>query len=192
MTKKIGATAALIANSKAIKGLKVVLTSFLAFITLFGLIGFSLFILEESAQVLMFSSWQAIDAHRWDIVLIGVDQMTVANDTLKAINKYAGWINPLSFLSYDAYATATDTYIMALMARILANEPSLFIGREVKFTFKPKKVESLSDGNFAHMNRNLRVITNSRSGKDGYISAVGILEKVGRYLVIDMTKGKSR
>ena len=59
MTKEtkstISRTAALLANSKAIKGLKVTLTTFLAFITLFGVIGFSLFILEEAGQTALFS-----------------------------------------------------------------------------------------------------------------------------------------
>jgi hypothetical protein len=188
LMSKVGETAALVANSKAIKGLKMVLTAFLAFITLFGLIGFSLFILEESSQVLMFSSWQAIDAHRWDIVLEGVDLMIATNDMLKGINKYVGWINPLSFLSYGAYGEATDTYIKALMSRILANDPGLFVGRKVGFTFKPQRTENLSNGSYMHVNRNLSVITQNMVDNKGYVRAEGILNRVGNKLIVDTTK----
>ena len=183
----ISRTTALIANSKAIKGLKATITALLVFITLFGIVGFSLFILQEAGQTTLFSFWQSMPAERWDITMEGLDLLAGINSTGKAINAAAGWINPLSYASYNAFHKATDQYIKALTARVLANEPSLFIGRQVKFTFKPKQTESLQNGNFAHVNRNLKVITGNRPGENGYISAVGILEKVGKYLIIDMT-----
>ena len=188
MTKKINTTAALIANSKALSRLKTTLTVFLALLTIWGIIGFGLFILEEASQVLMFSQWAAADVNRWDIIMEGTDLMKKTNDTSKVINKYLGWVNPISYMSYKAYADATDIFIKAALAKVLANEPSLFIGRNVGFSFKPKRTENLSDGSFAHTNRNIKVLTQETVDDKGYIRAVGILEKVGNKLIVDMTR----
>ena len=188
MTKKISTTAALIANSKAIKSLKAIFVIFFAVITIFGLVTFPQFLLEEAFQCCQFAEFAALSAKDWPLVLEGVDTMAKINKLSKTVNRTAGWINPLSYLSYRSYTKASDYYIKTITARVLANEPSLFIGRRVKFTFKPQQTESLSDGNFAHVNRNLKVITSNRPGEDGYISAVGTLNRVGNKLTIDMTK----
>ena len=191
MTKEtkgtINRTAALLANSKAIKGLKVTLTTFLAFITLFGVIGFSLFILEESSQTIMFSMWQAIPAKRWDIAMDGVELMNNVNNTGKAINIAVGWINPLSFVSYKAFHKSTDHYIKALSARIFANEPTFFIGKKVSFTFTPKSVKHQADGTYLLTNGRIHVIVSNRPGSSS-VKATGTLQQVGATLLVDTTK----
>jgi len=180
-------TTAIIGNSKAIKSLKTVLTIFLAFITLFGVIGFSLFIFEEASQTVMFSMWQSIPAKRWDITMDGIDLMKDINKSGISINTTLGRINPLSYASYKAFHKATDHYIKALSARVFANEPTLFIGKKVSFTFTPKSVKHQEDGKYLLTNGRIHVILASRPSGNS-VKATGTLQQVGATLLVDTTK----
>jgi hypothetical protein len=190
MLNVISNTTALIANSKAISRLKTTLTVFLALLTIWGIVGFGLFIFEESSQVIMFSGWAAADVNRWDIMLEGADLMTKINNSSKFINKYFGWVNPISYASYAAYADATDIFISATIAKVFANDPSLFIGRSVTFNFTPKKTENLANGKFRFSYGRLHVISDVMPEKDksGKISVTGVVEKKEGRLEIDISK----
>ena len=210
MTKKtnnpISRTAALINNSKAIRGLKGVFVVFFAIITIFGLVTFPQFLFEESFQCGQFGTWAAISAKNWPLVMEGVEIMTEINELSKKVNRTAGWINPLSNLSYRSYTKASDYYIKALSARVFANDPSLFIGRKVTFSFTPNKTENLANGNFRFSNGRLSVISDgrlsvisngrlstigdatSRVNTSNKISVTGILQEKNGRLEIDMTK----
>jgi len=201
MTKKtnnpISRTAALINNSKAIRGLKGVFVVFFAIITIFGLVTFPQFLFEESFQCGQFGTWAAISAKNWPLVMEGVEIMTEINELSKKVNRTAGWINPLSNLSYRSYTKASDYYIKALSARVFANDPSLFIGRKVTFSFTPNKTENLANGNFRFSNGRsvisdgrLSAISDatSRVNASNKISVTGILQEKNGRLEIDMTK----
>lgn len=165
--------------------IKKILTGAVMFITAFGLIGFSLFIFEESFQCAQFGTWQAINAQNWELVLEGADIMSGINLTMKVVNYSIGWINPLSFLSYRAYGASADYYVKSLKSRIFAHQPELFVGRQVKFTFTPKEIRQESD-HVRLISGHLHVLTR-QSPKGPTLSVQGRLQQVDHLLVVDMT-----
>ena len=102
-----------------------------AYISMVGIITFSLFILEESIQMATFGTWPASDARDWQLVKHGLDVISTANRTMKIINYSIGWIQPLAFLSYQSYGKATDYYIESMKAKIFAHDPSVMVGERV-------------------------------------------------------------
>jgi hypothetical protein len=119
---------------------------FATYLAIAGLVTFSMFIIEEAYQTVMFGTWPAQDADRWDLVLKGSDLMEDINKTLKIINYCAGWIQPLAFISYHAYSKSAEYYVEALRAKAFANAPELFIGRTVTVGFNPQRSERTEDG----------------------------------------------
>ena len=111
-------------------------------LSIIGLVTFSLFILEEANQTIMFATWAAKDARRWDLVLYGLDASKKINRTMKIVNYMFGWIQPLSFLAYRSYAKATDIYIESAKSEVIAREPELFVGREVELLFRPTTIKN--------------------------------------------------
>jgi len=128
------------------------LAYFTLVLSILGLITFSLFIIEESLQIITFGIWPAQDAKRWDIVAEGSDLLESTNFMMKLINYSVGWLQPLAFLSYRSYAKATDYYIKSFRAKVLAFAPEELNGRKVKFVFRP----SSSNSRYL-MNREMRV-----------------------------------
>ncbi len=126
-------------------------------LTIQGLVTFSLFIFEESLQVATFGTWPAQDANDWHLVLEGLDLMKSINFGMKAINYSVGWIQPLAFFSYRAYAKSTDFYIKALEQKAFARAPEVFNGREITFVFKPRRKSAISGG-YKYINRNIHVL----------------------------------
>lgn len=131
------------------------------YISIAGLVTFSLFISEEAFQTTMFGTWPAKDAQRWDIVKSGVNLMGKINTQSKIINYGAGWIQPLAFMSYRAYSKSADYYIESLSAEILAHSPELFLGERVKFEFTPRELSFTDNGRYIARNGNLGVISSS-------------------------------
>jgi hypothetical protein len=109
-----------------------------AYISLVGIITFSLFILEESIQMATFGTWPASDAQDWQLVKNGCDVISSANRTMKILNYSLGWIQPFAFLSYRAYGRSTDYYLDAMRAKIFAHDPSVMIGERVTITVSLK------------------------------------------------------
>jgi hypothetical protein len=132
--------------------LKRILTGLAIYISVTGLVTFSLFILEESIQTAMFGTWPAQDARDWRVVQFGIQRIREANVMLKTVNYCFGWIQPLAFIAYRAYGRSTDAYIAGMEAKLFAYAPELFDGKEVIVTFTP---EALQDG--LYVNHRLRV-----------------------------------
>jgi len=123
-----------------------------------GLVTFSLFIIEESIQTAMFGTWQASDAGDWWTVKFAADRISDANRLLRMINIAGGWIQPLSFLAYRSYGRATEAYLAALEAKLLAKAPELFVGRIVTVSFTALEARPVPSG-YAHTNHRLTVLS---------------------------------
>ena len=121
------------------------LAFFAIYLSIAGLVTFSMFLLEESFQTVMFGTWPAQDAKRWDVVLEGTDLMEKVTKTLKIVNYSAGWIQPLAFISYGSYAKSATFYIKALRTKVLAHAPELMEGREVEMKFMVKSMKKNGD-----------------------------------------------
>lgn len=126
-------------------------------LSVMGIVTFSLFIFEESLQIVTFGTWPAADAGRYDLVLEGIDLMENTNSWMKAINYSVGWIQPIAFLSYRAYGKSTDFYIKALKAKSFARDPKAFIGRRVEIVFVPMTAE-VKDDVVHYVNRLVEVV----------------------------------
>lgn len=127
----------------------------LAIVTILGLITFSLFILEESFQTVMFGTWPAQDAQDWDTVMAGTDLMEGIVTTLAVINYTCGWLQPLAFVSYRSYGKAARYYIQGLRSKVFAMAPATFDGREHEFVFRPQRIV-----NGALVNSNITIYPN--------------------------------
>lgn len=112
----------------------------LAIVTILGLITFSLFILEESFQTIMFGTWPAQDAQDWDTVLMGTDLMETTINTMEIVNYACGWLQPLAFIAYRSYGKAARYYIKGLRAKVFAISPQSFDGRVHTFIFHPQRI----------------------------------------------------
>ena len=144
--------------TKKIK-LKKILTILFAYVTLVGLVTFSLFIHEESIQMLMFGTWPAKNAKQWNLVKTGTDLMEKTNNQARWINYIVGWVQPLAFFSYKSFNQSTDYYIMGLRAECFAMAPELFVGEEVEFEFHPKQSTRRDDGKYVVQSGRLYIIT---------------------------------
>ncbi len=85
------------------------------------------------------------------------------NRTLKIVNYGFGWIQPLAFLSYRAYAQSADYYVTALERKTFAYSPEIFVGRKINFVFVPDKTVSDKTG-VKLMAGGIRVITDTIPG----------------------------
>lgn len=115
--------------------IKRVLSIVLTYLFIVSTATFACFILEESGQVFIWSTWPAKDVGRWDLVKNGLEGMKKSRQTLNLINYSLGWLNPLAFLSYRAFANSVNSYEDALMANILAKFPAAYLEKEIEFEF---------------------------------------------------------
>ncbi|MBI9082722.1 MAG: hypothetical protein JEZ11_03935 [Desulfobacterales bacterium] len=142
-----------------------------------GLVTFSLFILEESFQTVMFGTWPAQDAKDWELVSEGADLMVGITNTMKVVNYSAGWVQPIAFVAYRKYGIAAEYYTRCLRAKVFANRPELFVGRPVSFEFRPKEIRAMPDGSFLAVNGQMQVRTPIRL--EGAVFRVsGVLERI--------------
>jgi len=157
------------------------------YITVAGLITFSLFILEESFQTIMFGTWPAQDAKRWDIVKTGTDLMRTTTQTMRILNYTAGWIQPIAFISYRSYALSADYYVKALTAKVFANAPHLYNNENVDFIFTPRIVKVISNNSILLTSGKIGVIVNNNNAKTyGTLTVSGILKQHNDLWVVDM------
>lgn len=126
--------------------IKTVLVTIMAILTIIGVVTFSMFILEESLQTVMFGTWAAQDAQNWSLVLKGADTNRKINRVLKIVTYTFGWINPFAFIAYKDYAKAMDYYIESLEAKVLQKAPHLMAGREVSLLFRTVKTATAPSG----------------------------------------------
>jgi len=151
--------------------LKVWLTIFAMYLSIAGLVTFSLFMLEESFQTVMFGTWPAQDAQRWDIVLEGTDLMEKMMHTMNVVNYSCGWIQPLAFVSYRAYAESEKFYIKSLRAKVLVHEPKLMVDREIELMFHVKQIKKYGD-KFLLSNGRLVIVSDKRINETMNIKAI--------------------
>lgn len=163
---------------------KAVLSAFAIYISISGLVTFSLFIVEESIQTAMFASWPAQDAKDWHTVKFASERIKEANQLLRAINFSLGWIQPLAFLAYNSYARSTDVYINGMEAKIFANAPELFAGERVTITFFPQEVQQIAKG-FLHINRNVCLISKTRYPPGSRIRVSGLVAVEDGRIIIE-------
>ena len=168
---------------KRTEKIKIWLSAIMIYLSVAGLVTFSLFIHEEAIQTTMFGTWPAKSAKQWPLVLQGVEMMRNINRSAKIINYAVGWVQPLAFFSYRAYAKATDYYILGVESQVFAHAPELFIGREVNFVFLPKRIEAVSNGKFILTNGRLAVMFNQMPVLEQQILS-GTLVKDGKYLMV--------
>jgi hypothetical protein len=121
---------------------KTYLRYFFAYITIVGIVTFSLFLHEEAIQTAIWGTWPAQDAKQWHLVKKGLTLVNSINTSMKIINYCFGWIQPLALIAYYQYAKATDYYIESLNAKIFANAPELYIGEKVKLEFIPREIRN--------------------------------------------------
>jgi hypothetical protein len=110
------------------------------YLSLTGIVTFSLFISYEAMKTSYFSTWPAQEAGDWEAVLRGVDVMRESIHLMRVMNNSLGWAQPLSFFAYRSLARAGDIYAHSLEARAFAHAPEIFNGRLITFTFRPESI----------------------------------------------------
>jgi len=164
--------------------LKTALTILMLYITVAGLVTFSLFILEEAFQTAMFGTWPAQDARRWDLVKIGSDVMESNLTAMRWVTYGLGWVQPLALLSYHHYAKSAQSYIDSLRSKVLAHRPDLFLGEQVTLELSPKAFTELPDGSILKTFGQVGVIIRPEDNRRTF-SLSGRLEVFQGFYVID-------
>lgn len=164
------------------KHIKSILYLAAGYISLVGLVTFSLFILEESIQMTTFGTWPASDAQDWHLVLKGCNVIETTNTTMKIINYSIGWIQPLAFFSYRSYGKATDYYIQALKSKIFAHNPETLIGHEVTLTISLHGA-SLRDSMYKLKNSNVFIALPEKP-KSAIIRMTSIVNKIPQGILL--------
>jgi len=173
-----------------VKKAKGVLGKIAIIISIMGLVTFSLFIMEEAFQTVMFGTWAAQDAKDWELVYDGTVTMYAINKTMKILNYCAGWIQPFAFFAYRSYGQAGDYYVKALRSKIFAHRPEIFVGKYVEFNFIPIKLEIEKDY-FRLINGRIHVLKSSLKYNENLnkvIKVKGILQREKNIFIIDMRK----
>lgn len=167
--------------------LQLILKILFAYITIAGLITFSLFICQEASQTVMFGTWPAKDTQQWHLVLEGADLMAKINFIEKIINYCVGWIQPLAFFAYRSHTQSIDYYVKVTKAQIFAHEPQLLIGRYIEFDFRPRQIKHLEDGRYLAANRKIGVYVDKDQKLD-LINVKGYAKRQGHLVIIDSEK----
>jgi len=152
-------------------------------LSIMGIITFSLFILEEAFQTVMFGTWPATDCQRWDIVMEGTELMAKITITMKIVNCSVGWVQPLAFISYRAYAKSADFYIKGMRAKILAHAPELLIGQRITFRGIPTSWNRLTHCHWVIHYGKIKVIT-TKEPESRSADLSGILRRTGNSLFL--------
>lgn len=148
------------------------------YLSISGLVTFSMFILEEGIQCCQFGTWPAADAKDWPTVKAGADLMEKINHTLKLVNYTAGWLQPLAFIAYRAYSRAAESYITSIRAKTFAYAPELFHGERLTIRFVPlTKQAAITPGFKRYFNRNITLLT-TRELPLGAPATVSVLVQV--------------
>lgn len=120
--------------------LRTYLTVIAVILSLMGIITFSLFIIEESMQMVVFGTWAAKDAQDWGMIKTGCEVNKRLNSKMRFINNWFGWIQPFAFVSYRSFATSMDYYTAALERQAIAHAPELYLNEEIELNFTPTQV----------------------------------------------------
>jgi hypothetical protein len=158
------------------------LSYFATYMAIYGTVGFGLFILEESIQNLQFGGWQLEKAQDYHEILVNSDLMEKTNNTMLFINKWFGWMNPIGYIAYRDYGTATDRYVMALRHTVFANAPDLMAGRRITIRLRYERIEPASNGGFDVVAGPVHIPVNT-------FPDIPVVEKTGIVRIIDKAAG---
>jgi hypothetical protein len=162
---------------------KIFLSILAVYISATGLVTFSEFITEESIQTAMFGTWQAIEGKDWEMVKFGCERIKEGDKLLKSLNYSLGWIQPFSFLAYNAYGNATDAYIQGLEARIFANAPELYDGKTMTFAFTAQSTTKGPEG-YVHTSGKVSFISPTDYSRAGRKRVTGTVSVDGEKVVV--------
>jgi len=158
-----------------------------AYLTIAGIVTFSLFICEEAFQTAMFGTWPAQDARDWVTVKRGIRVMVAANNTMKLINYSVGYIQPLAFFAYRAYGRSADYYVDALTSKVMANAPELFKGDKITLVVKNKSYDIKNGNREYHAGKITIILTENQTFLENN-SVTGILEEVNGRLILKVSQ----
>ena len=162
--------------------IKKILSIVMIYLFLVSIIVFSLFILEESGQVFIWSTWPAQDANRWDLVKNGLDGIEYCRKTMNTINYSLGWLNPFAFVSYRAFAKSMTAYEASLRANILRKDPAAYLGENIKFEFTATSM--MKDGSGIRLIGGGLVVWVNEEVRPGRFMVEGTVEMRGTRAVI--------
>ena len=134
------------------------LKMFYFYLSFVGIFGFSLFIAEESIQTIVFGSFAAQTAHRYDLLKTNIEAIEGITKTSRTINTWCMWINPFQYWSYGAFLDGSELYVTSVKALILANAPELYINEKISMAFKPDSYSAAQNNLFIAENRSIKVI----------------------------------
>ncbi len=169
---------------------KGVLGKIMIVISIMGLVTFSLFIMEEAYQTVMFGTWAAQDSKDWELVYEGAQTMSGINKMMKGLNYIAGWIQPFAFFAYRSYGIAGDYYVKALRTKVFANRPAIFVGKYIEFNFIPERIQIERDY-FRLINGRIHILKSTLEHNENINQVMkikGILEQDKNIYFIDMRK----
>jgi hypothetical protein len=87
---------------------------FTAVMAIWAVTGFSLFIIEEAGQMVMFSTFPLQDVGQYDMIRERADTMRSLSGLGRAVNAAIGWTNPLMLIAYNQTWMAQDMYADSL------------------------------------------------------------------------------
>lgn len=133
----------------------------------------------------MFASWPAGDSGDWGTVKLAATVMKNVNRTLKIVTYSAGWIQPLGFISYRAYAISADVYIRGLQSKILRNAPELLVGEELSLEFPVRSITREKDGKLTTNFQRVFIAIDDTVTVGDAIKTKGVLQKIDGRLVLE-------
>jgi len=154
------------------------------FLLILGIWTFPLFICNEATRVAVWATWQADNSELY-ILQEGIDVIRAINKTSKLINYSGGWLHPISFQGYRAFTHATDYWLLTAESRILSHDPKLMDGRTVQFMFRPRTIESTTEGVLL-INDKVRVKVKTIPDVD-VVWVKGQCKWTGAYLLVETT-----
>jgi len=166
--------------SKLKSGLDTALKLLFAYISIVGLVGFSLFIMEESCQQITFGCFSTTDVGQWGQTKRNIEAMERIVSNMEAINAVFIALQPIQWWAYQDYINASKNYIESLHLTILANEPGLYLGEERHWCFYWKSAYQRDDMWVLKNGRILTRTTEPPRGKE--IELTGVLESIGSNL----------
>jgi len=157
------------------------------YLALVGVVSFSCFIMEESIQLLSFAQFSASDTRQYSLMKDNLDMMAEITDSLDFTNKFFLWLLPPQRMGYDYYVKATRQYIKTLEGEILANNPSVYIGRHVDIKFRHKSFKPAKNGLYIAQNNKVKAILTSQPNTQE-ITISGVIQpdpdKLGGVIII--------
>ena len=127
------------------KHIKTAIKYFYLYLSLIGLLSFSLFIMEEACQSLQFANFSCSDTRRYDLMKLNIERIETINNHIKILNRYLMWLQPIQWWGYYDYSKNLDLYVKSLQAEILANDPGLYVDQQVSIWFYYKSISKYQD-----------------------------------------------